>query len=332
MTFASLRTFRFFSTNVLITIIAFSLLFPFLCSCQKNNESKAVATVNGEKIFLDAFRERFTETLGVSVDRSTLKREDYDRLSEEILKVLIDEQIMLLRARELKITADEAEVTKEIEEIKEGYSAEGFKNTLSTQGVHYDAWKNAIKKRMTLEKLIASDVNAGISVTEEEARTYYDTHRTKYALENRVHISQIVLRDEKQSENILNRLKRGEPFGKVAKEVSIGLEAAQGGDLGFIGRGIMPEPIDAAIFSLSVGAISKVIRSPYGYHIFKIIEKKERGKEFTDIKAQVISDIKKQKEEQAYVQWLSHLRSQAVIKVDKDIVKMETVTKDSQRE
>ena len=322
------RPLQFFFTHFLIPVSIFLALFLFLCSCQGNNESKAVATVNGEKIFLDEFRERFTETLGISVDRSTLKQNDYDRLSEEILQGLIDEKIMLLRARELKITADDAEVTKQIDEIKEGYSPEGFKSTLSAQGVHYEAWKNALKKRMILEKLIAADVNAGISVTEEEARAYYNSHRNKYTLENRVRVSQIVLRNEKQSENILNRLKKGENFSKVAKEVSIGIEAAQGGDLGFIGRGIMPEPIDAAIFSLPAGAISKVIKSPYGYHIFKVIEKKERGKEFTDIKAQVISDIKKQKEEQAYVPWLSQLRSQAVIKVDKDILKMGTVTKE----
>ena len=145
------------------------------------------------------------------------------------------------------------------------------------------------------------------------------------------YLGQIVLRDQDKAEKILNRLKKGEEFGKVAREVSIGPEASNGGDLGFVSRGVMPEAIDAVIFSLPRGAISHVIRSPYGYHICRIIEKEDRGK-FPDIREKVILDIRKQKEEQAYVLWLSGLRSRAVIKIDSAILKTGTVPDGRQKQ
>jgi len=298
----------------------------FLYSCGGNDASKSIATVNGKSISLDQFKERLVSSMNVPKGRSSLKPEEVDHLREEVLDRLIDEKIMLLRAEQLSLTVDDAELQRKIREIREGYSAEGFEKALSAQGVHYDAWVKALKVRIILEKLIISDVNTGIKVTEEEAKAYYDSHRKEYAEEMKVHVVQIILRDREQSANILKRLKKGEDFGKVAGEVSIGLEAVHGGDLGFVGRGIMPENIDKVLFSLPVGAISQVIKSPYGYHIFKVLGKHERRREFSDVKEQVVSDIRKQKEGEAYALWLSNLRSRAVIKIKKDLLKTVAVT------
>lgn len=303
-------------------------VFLFQCGCQRNDASKAVATVNDERILVVEFKERFLNTLNVAGDRSSMNTEDYDRLREEVLNYLIDEKMMLLRAGELGLTVSDDDMTKKMEEIKEGYTPEGFAKTLASQRVHYDDWKKALKTRMILEKLIASDVDARISVTEKEARAFYHARRREYTMEKKVHIAQIVLRDKEKAQNVLNRLKKGEDFGKVAREVSIGPEGIQEGDLGFVSRGVMPETIDAVIFSLPSGAISQVIKSPYGYHIFKIIEKEEGKRKFSDIKEQVMSDIKKQKEEHAYMLWLSNLRSRAVIKIDRTLLGMGTVPED----
>jgi peptidyl-prolyl cis-trans isomerase C len=312
-------------------ILALLVTSLVVCSCQVGDEARTVATVNGEKITLDEFNEKLTSELNVSGDHSSLNKEDYYRLKEEMLNSMIDEKIMLLRAGELKITVNDEELVKKIEDIKEGYSADGFKKVIDNHGVQYYAWKKGLKTRMILEKLIASEAFAGVSVTRQEAAAYYHTHKKEYAPQRKVHIAQIVLRDQDKAEKILNRLKKGEEFGKVAREASIGPEASNGGDLGFVSRGVMPEAIDTVIFSLPRGAISQVIRSPYGYHIFRIIEKEDRGK-FSDIMEKVISDMRRQKEEQAYVLWLSGLRSRAAIKIESAILKMGTVSEGRQRQ
>jgi parvulin-like peptidyl-prolyl isomerase len=317
-------------TRVQLNKILFTLFCAFfiltICGCQKNGTSKPIATVDDMTISLSEFKEYFIKELDVSTDRSTLTPEDMDRLKEEVLNIIINEKVMHLRARELSLSVSDEELIKRIEEVKESYSDDGFERILVAQKVNYSVWKKELRKRMILEKLIASEVNANVSVKEHEAKAFYRTHRKMYAPGKRVHAAQIVVREKENAEMILNRLKSGEDFGKVAKEESIGPEAAKGGDLGFVSQGIMPEEIDAALFSQQTDEISPVIKSPYGYHIFKIIEiDKGTGKKWTDVKEIVLTDFKKHKQEQAYVLWLEALKSKAAIIIDRDLLKNITV-------
>jgi len=298
-----------------------------VCGCQENAPTRPVATVDGVKISISEFNERFTREMNVSMDKSPLTPADYDRLKEEVLNALINEKVMLLRAGELSISVSDAELMKKIEEIKESYLLDdGFERVLAAQRVNYGIWKEELRKRMMLEKLILSDVNANVTVKENEARQFHRTHRGMYAPEKRVHVTQIVVREREKAEMILNRLKRDENFDKVAALESIGPEGAKGGDLGFVGPGVMPEEIDAVIFSQRPGEISSVIKSQYGYHIVKIIEiDKGTKKKWADVKERVLTDFRKQKEEQAYALWLESLRSKAVIKIDQELLNKETV-------
>ena len=100
-------------------------------------------------------------------------------------------------------------------------------------------------------------------------------------------------------------MKMGEDFGKVARKVSIGPEAAKGGDLDFFARGVMPEAIDRVVFTLPVGKVSGIVQSPYGYHIFKLLGRKEAGgRIFSEVKERVIADLRKLKEAEAYERWI----------------------------
>jgi parvulin-like peptidyl-prolyl isomerase len=303
-----------------------AVLICTTCGCGGNGTSKPLATVNGMTISISEFNKRFARDVNSLLDRSSLTREDYDHLKEEVLNILIDEKVMLLRAKELSISVSDAELAKKVEEIKESYALDdGFDKVITTRKVDYGQWKEELRKRIILEKLISTDVNSKVQVKEEEGKTYRREHRGVYAPEKRVHVAQIVVREREKAEAILKRLMRGEDFGKVAREESIGPEARAGGDLGFVSQGFMPEEIDAAIFSQQPGEIGPVIRSPFGYHIFKIIEKGKKAKKgWEDIRGQVLTDLRKQKEEQEYALWLGALRSKAVIKINRDLLKKDT--------
>jgi parvulin-like peptidyl-prolyl isomerase len=168
---------------------------------------------------------------------------------------------------------------------------------------------------MLLQKLIAIDVNANIKVSEDEAEDYYNEHLSNYKTEPRVRVAQIVVRDLAMAEKIEARLKAGEDFAKIAARVSIGPEANRGGDLGFITKLIMPDPLDKTIFNLPVNKISPIAQSSYGFHIFKVLEiQPAKIGNFADIKEEVIADIRSQKEDTAFVNWLEALKMKAVIK------------------
>lgn len=165
-------------------------------------------------------------------------------------------------------------------------------------------------------------MNAKITVKENEVRAFHRAHRRMYAPEKRVHVIQIVVREREKADMILNRLKIREDFGKVTREVSIGPEGVKGGDLGFVSLVVMPEEIDSVVFSQRQGEISTTIKSPYRYHIYKIIENNEGTEnKWADVKNQVMTDLRKQKEEQAYVQWIEALRSRTVIKINRNFLK-----------
>jgi len=309
--------------RIMLCLLTAVLIFA-TCSCGGNGTSRPLATVNGMAISIAEFNKRFARDVNSLLDRSSLTPEDNELLKEEILNILIDEKVMLSRAKELAISVSDAELAQKIEDIKESYSLEGgFDNALATRKIDYGQWKEELRKRIILEKLIAAEVNSKVKVKDDEGKAYRRDHRGIYPKEKRVHVAQIVVREREKAEAILKRLMRGEDFAKLAREESIGPEAKAGGNLGFVSQGFMPEEIDAAIFSQRPGEIGPVIRSPFGYHIFKIIEKDKKG--WDVIKGQVLTDLRKQKEEQEYALWLGALRSKALIEINRDLLKKETV-------
>jgi len=313
-----LKTDLFYSTRQFLCLCVVALIILSGCHSANNSAEKCVATVDGEKISLSDFNKRFKRELDIMDSILSLKENEIERLKEEILNKLIDEKIMRLRAEKLSLSVSDDELMKRIEEITRG----GFDKIFPESKVDYNTWKEKLRKRVILEKLINHDVKSVVRVSEDEALAYYKNHPEKYISGERVHVAQIVVQNRKKAEDILKRLKNGENFGKVAQKVSTGPESAREGDLGIFGRGIMPESFDKIVFSLPPGKISNVIKTPYGYHIFKIL-KKDDGKEmsFVEVKNKIISELRREKEEHKYVKWLERLRSEVDIKINKDLLK-----------
>ena len=297
------------------------LMLCFIFACDKINifSRPCVATVNGAKIYLEDYQLRLNQKKAL-LPKDILDQPDYiKRFEEEILDGMITEKIMDLRAKELNISISAAELENKIKEIKKDYGKD-FSNLLAQENVKYDQWKEDLKKEMLLQKLIAMDVNANIKVSEDEAEDYYNEHISNYKTEPRVRVAQIVVRDLAMAKKIETRLNAGEDFASVAARVSIGPEAHRGGDLGFITRQIMPDPLDKTIFNLPVNKISPIVQSSYGFHIFKVLEiQPARIGNYTDIKEEVIADIRSQQDNAAFVNWLEALKIKAVIKKENNI-------------
>ena len=300
------------------------LLLLALAACRGQEPpappEQPVATVNGERIDRPEFLRKLAEEGALVKGEEPLKAEQYARLKEEALGHLIEERLMLQRARELLLTIGADELDARIAEIKKDYTDESFNALFGSRGISYAAWKEALRKRMLFEKVITLDVNRKIQVTDDEVEIHHKANRRLYASERRIHALQIVLRDRDLAEKTLKRLKAGEDFDKVAREVSIGPEAEKGGDLGFFERGIMPEEIDRMVFSLPVGKVSGVVRSPYGFHIFKVLAKEGAGgRKLADARERVIADLRKIKEAEAYERWIEGLKEKAEISVNRPL-------------
>ena len=303
-------------------IMAALLLALPSCRGQERSES-LVASVNDERILLGEYQARLAGEAALVKSDPPPTAGEIAILQEEVLDRFIEEKIMVQRAGRLSLAVGDAELASRIEQIKRDYNNdEQFGRLFGEEGVNYAAWKEALRKRILLEKLIAVEVEATVSVTQDEAERHYQANRKAYLTEKRVRAAQIVVPDRHKAEAILKRLKAGEDFDKVARQVSIGPEAAKGGDLGFFARGVMPEAIDRVVFTLPVGKVSGIVQSPYGYHIFKLLERKEAGgRKFTEAKEQVIADLRKIKEAEAYKRWLEGIKRSAVIRINRPLPK-----------
>lgn len=100
--------------------------------------------------------------------------------------------------------------------------------------------------------------------------TYKPILEHKIALSDKIKCSHILVRKQSEALTILERLKKGESFANLARELSIDRGSAKkGGDLGLFGRGTMVRPFEEAAFKLSKGEISEPVKTEFGYHIIK---------------------------------------------------------------
>ena len=320
-----LSTQHFLLREILRGMLLLIVMLSFVAACRNEKPSPpppapAAATVNGEAISLAEFEKSLAGEMALVKRELPLKNEEMASLEKGVLDNLIQERIMLQHARALSLSIGDAELDTRMEEIRKDYDGR-FDEPFHEGGISLPEWKEALRKRMLLEKLIALDVNAKIQVADEEAERHYNANRKAYATVRRVRVAQIVLPDRDRAESILKRLKAGEDFDKVAREVSIGPEAARGGDLGFFEWGVMPEAIDRMVFSLPVGKVSRVAKSPYGFHIFKVLgQEAAGGRKFADAREKVIADLRKQAEAEAYKSWIEGLKAKASIWINRPLL------------
>lgn len=304
----------------------------FVAACDKTDvfSRPYVATVNGAKIYLDEYQVRLAQKKRMLPQELFASSPNYlVRLEEEVLDGMITEKIMHLRAQEMELSVSSAELDNKVNEIKKEYG-EGFSRLFDPEKLRYEQWKEDLKREMLFEKLVLQDVNAGIRVSDDEAEDYFTEHSAMYKAELRVRLSQIVVRDQARAEQILRRLNAGADFANIAQRESIGPEARRGGDLGFITRQVMPEPLDETIFNLPVNKISSIVQSPYGFHIFKVVEiKSAKVKNFAESKEEVMADIRARKEELAFANWLEALKMKSVIKKEAAVLRKKIKSQDN---
>ena len=297
-----------------------ALCFVWACGCREADRPH-VATVNGEKIYLEEYRARLSDRKGLfslrALQDESGKRK---RLEEEILEALITEKIIFQRAGELGLSVSPTELEKRLLEIRKDYG-ENFFDLLVRQNVRYEDWREAMRREMLIEKLTAADVRASIRVSDDEAEDFFHENSGFCKSGEKVRAFQIVTPDLERAREVEERLKKGEDFSGLAEAFSIGPEAVRGGDLGLIARETMPEPLDKTLFSLRLNNNSSIVQSAYGYHIFRVTERQPaRSRSFTECRPDILNFLRTQKEEAAFRAWLNALRMKAVVKKEKNVL------------
>lgn len=300
----------------LISLFYLAMLIYYGCERLKGFPEGVIAIVNRENITLEEFNKEFK---GMLLE-AQFKAGDPNtkRLKEAFLNQMIERKILVQEAKRLGLVVSTEEINRALREIQLDYREEEFLEKLKLVGMSLDELKKRVEEKLLAEKMIRSATDYNGEVDEKEALKFYEENRSYFQIPEMVRVRQIVVPDGQEAIQILKRLKRGESFEKLAREKSIGPEKENGGDLGYFSKGERPSEFDH-VFEMEVGKISDIIKTPYGYHIFKLEEKIEpREIPYKEAKSKIIQAIAKKKGEENFRQWLQDLRQKARIKINQD--------------
>ena len=299
-------------------LLSLPFVFFFLWGCGQWGEGlpeHVLAQVNQEQITVNEFDREFREL--ILEPGKEAKGTHMGNLKQAYLDQVIERKILVQEARRLGIRISQEELNQAILEIKRDYPGEGFGEKLGLKGTTLEEWKVRLEEKLLAEKMIQSTLPYRGEIEEKEALQYYESHRSSFQLNQTVKARQIVVADGEEAIQILKRLKKGESFEKLALEKSLGPERVNGGDLGYFSPGERPAEFDH-VFAMEVGAVSEVIKSPYGYHIFKLEEKiGPRQVPFEEAKVKIVQELRKKKGEEEYQGWLKGLKGKAKVKINR---------------
>jgi len=295
-------------------------------------EDRIVAIVNDDVITLselDAILQPFMKKI-----ETVPKGDERDKIIAQgrakAMDTLITQMLLAQKAEELGIVVADKNVDSALENLlkEKNMSVAKFSETLAAEGGVLDEYKSEIRKNMIRRRIVEREIRPGITISEEEVGAYYRKHRNDYEGKEAARIQQILLvkpRDcddnirEKvraRAEEILERLTGGESFDILVAMYSQGPAAQSGGDLGFVEKGMMFPEVDAAVSTLEKGEASKVIESPIGFHIIKIIDKRGAGiKPVEEVREEIIQKIGSEKLQKKFQEWLKELREESLIEI-----------------
>lgn len=217
-----------------------------LAACSGNNNEKSNVVV---------------ETSAGNITEDELFQKLKDQYGEMVLH-----EMVLTKVLEEKYPVTDKEVDAELAKLKEQYGDQ-FQMFLASNGIQDEsAFKDTLRLQLIQDKALSSY----IKIPESELKKKYDEMKPE------LKASHILIKDEKTAKDVLQKVKAGEDFAKLAEEYSEDPgSAANGGDLGYFGPGVMTKPFEEAAYSLKVGEISDLVKSEFGYHIIKLTDIKE---------------------------------------------------------
>tara|TARA_B100000029_G_scaffold476674_1_gene521006 strand:- start:121 stop:1203 length:1083 start_codon:yes stop_codon:yes gene_type:complete len=281
-----------------------------------------IATVDGVAVNAEAFRASISRYVrpGLKIPESRMKK-----VKSRLLDRLIDDTLISNLAKSQGVKLSDEVLAKEYEDYTARFKTEDhYANYLKHSKLTPELVKEQILVRVSLETILKN--RGELSVTKEEAKKFFDDHPNLYQQRETVHAAHILIKvskdaekaeqeaAEKRIQEIHAELKKGGDFSELAKKHSEGPSKSRGGDLGFFGHGQMVQEFDKVAFSLEANTISEPVRTVFGWHIIKVLEKKEgRQKGFAEVESKLLDSLKRKKLAVAKRKLLSELRKQAKI-------------------
>jgi peptidyl-prolyl cis-trans isomerase SurA len=262
---------------------------------------------------------------------------------KDVLRDLIDEQLLLEKGKDLSITAD-TEVIKRLDEMRKEMhmdSMEELEKAAQSQGISYEDFKQNLKNQIIRQQVISKEVGSRMNVSKDELQEFYDAHKSELEQPEQIRLSELLISTEKsdkdkkdknppipldetqqlaaaqaKADDLVAQLRKGASFEDLAKKNSDGPTAAQGGDLGYFKRGSLAKELEDKTFAMKPGEVSDAIRTKQGFVILKVGEHQQAGvPPLSQIEGRVQDALYMQKLQPALRAYLQKLREEAYIDI-----------------
>jgi peptidyl-prolyl cis-trans isomerase SurA len=254
---------------------------------------------------------------------------------KDVLRDLIDQQLLLEKGKDLGITAD-TELIKRLDQMRKEMhmeTMEDLEKAATNQGISYEDFKQNLKNQIITQQVISREVGSRMNVGKEEVQQFYEEHKSQLEQPEQIRLSELLIAEKKdkappadeeqelaaaraKADDLLAQIRKGAAFEDIAKKNSDGPTAPQGGDLGYFKRATLAKELEDQTFAMKPGDVSEVIRTKQGFVILKVTEHQQAGiPPLSEIEPRVQDALIMQKMQPALRAYLQKLREDAYIKI-----------------
>jgi len=287
--------------------VLWAAFLPLVLGCTRQGpdyKNTVVVKVNNEVLTAEDFGELLAGRLRMfnilsSKDTAVIAQAKSAVVSDFIVHVVTQEW-----AQKNQLFVRKEQLDDEISKIRKNYPDDiSFRKALADEGVSFDRWEARLKFTL-LEKLVTDFLRKSLkSPTEEDIRRYYMNNKSEFQQPAAMHLKQIVTKTYDDAQTIRKELNAGKAFASLAKKFSISAEAHNGGDMGWVEKGVA-DVFDSSL-RLNVGQRSNIIKSPFGYHILELVAKRQGQLLPLDVvRPRIVTALQAQQEQKVYSSWL----------------------------
>jgi peptidyl-prolyl cis-trans isomerase C len=291
-------------------------------------EEDFIAIVNNKKIPLSLFQSELNAFLQKYRKMIYSDEQQLSIIKKLVIDQLIENELIIQEANRkgIKVTPDE--LVNITAESLAPYQTTNLSRVLKSGNFTEEEWREKLARKLLIDKLIQQEVIEKIVVTKREIRSYYKNYKSEFIIPSAYRVRNITLSTQKEAKAILTKIKKGHNFVSLVREYSISPDKSVDGDLGYVEKGDLPPELQKEVHKLGFKKyrkqISNVVESQDGYHIFKLLD--YRGKNTLN-QSKATSLVKekliRQKHDEAYRLWISKLKKNAKIDVDKEMLNAE---------
>jgi len=330
----------------LVLAFAYATLLPTLLPADTVVE-EIIARVNNEIITRTEYvRSRDQLKQEVQQQEPTNADRAFSEKQRDVLRDLIDQQLLLQKGKDLGITGD-TELIKRLDEMRKQMNLETMEDlekAAQAQGASYEEFKQNMRNQIITQRVIGQEVGSKMSMNKGDELRFYNEHKAEMERPEGVRLSEILISpktpakpagpdgkptpptDEEtnaalaaaqaKAQDILDQLRKGAKFADLAKKNSDGPSAKEGGDLSYFNRGTLAKELEDKVFALKAGETTDVIRTKQGYVILQTTEHQTAGiPTLKEVEPRIQDALYMQKLQPALRAYLTTLREQAFIDI-----------------